>query len=51
MVVECEAEEEARAKEGARLFADEGADGDLESHNADEGVDADLFGDGGETEP
>ena len=51
LVVECEAEEEARAKEGARLFADGGGDSDMESHIADEDADADLFGsDGGEPE-
>ena len=52
LVVECEAEEEARAKEGASLFADGGADPEMDSHNAEEDGDADLFGgDGGESEP
>ena len=51
LVVECEAEEEARAKEGARLFADGVDAADPDSHNAEEDVDADLFGgDGGESE-
>jgi GTP-binding protein len=51
MVVECEAEEEARAKEGARLFADDGGDPDMESSNADGDADGDLFGGGdGEAE-